>query len=633
MGFQVEQDGAVKGKIDSELDAIIPEGAIYVDRTLVYPFGDSQVRSLYLPKSFLGYIAGPYEDADFVYNPESKSVSLIADNALKLPIKDKGIISMRYMCQVHFNSLESFIVHEDNPVYATYNGLLYTKDYSCLLLCPENIEGELVLHGNTTKIAPQAFYNCQKISSVVLPHKFTSFSDECFDVYFQNMSEPFTIIGGNVRELKEFGSQAMCTKYSALVYATLVFPQIDLSSVNKFYKLRLAIGYCSHQYLYSKEMSKKYERFLSNNRSEILSLVHKLNAKETIAYYDEQDGKKDKGTPLVKSTERTKSKLKKLSPRKATSLLEEAVCFGTLEDVDDVLKSQKQFTYTARALGLAGRYGSLDKVKLLVQAGCRFDYDDVKPVNNTYFGNWIINNDISYRILANQVLLIVADKFRKPIVGEGLQLPLDRNGCLAKAKVLPAKERIEIIAYLCKQGLINKQDRDALYFHALVFAEFEIADYLLKHGASLEPYSDFFNTLSRGWWRLAVLDIIFTEIPEAAPAMAEAALKDGFELVITNIIDLEEFIENPELLKKLLTYAKMQSNTFSSMVKGIIANNQCAAMQALLDIGRIKKGMPLNMYIQEAVDLGASEMVAMLLNFKEKQGINAKQKGKSGLYL
>lgn len=135
MGFQVEQDGAVKGKIDSELDAIIPEGAIYVDRRLRYPFGDSQVRSLYLPKSFLGYIAGPYEDADFVYNPESKSVSLIADNALELPIKDKGIISMRYMCQVHFNGLESFIVHEDNPVYATYNGLLYTKDYSCLLLC------------------------------------------------------------------------------------------------------------------------------------------------------------------------------------------------------------------------------------------------------------------------------------------------------------------------------------------------------------------------------------------------------------------------------------------------------------------------------------------------------------------
>ena len=56
-------------------------------------------------------------------------------------------------------------------------------------------------------------------------------------------------------------------------------------------------------------------------------------------------------------------------------------------------------------------------------------------------------------------------------------------------------------------------------------------------------------------------------------------------------------------------------------------------MQALLDIGRIKKGMPLNMYIQEAVDLGASEMVAMLLNFKEKQDTNAKKKGKSGLYL
>lgn len=37
MGFQVEQDGAVKGKIDSELDAIIPEGAIYVIVDCVIP--------------------------------------------------------------------------------------------------------------------------------------------------------------------------------------------------------------------------------------------------------------------------------------------------------------------------------------------------------------------------------------------------------------------------------------------------------------------------------------------------------------------------------------------------------------------------------------------------------------------
>lgn len=346
-----------------------------------------------------------------------------------------------------------------------------------------------------------------------------------------------------------------------------------------------------------------------------------------------QNGNKDKGTPLVKSNERTKSKLKKLSPRKATSLLEEAVCFGTLEDVDDVLKSQREFTFTARALGLAGRYGSLDKVKLLVQAGCSFDDSDVAPVNHTYFGNWLNNGDNTYRMIANYVLLIVADKFRKPIVGEGFQLPLDKNGCLAKAKVLPAKERIEIIDYLCKQGLTNPYDRDSLYFHALVFAEFEIADYLLKQGASLEPFDNFFKTVMRGWWRLAVLDIIFTEIPEAAPAMAEAALKEGFELVITNTIDLEKFIENPELLKKLLTYAKMQSNAFSSMVKSIIANNQCAAMQALFDMGRIKKGMQLNMYIQEAGNLGASEMVAMLLNFKENQGTNAKKKRNSGLYL
>ena len=58
----------------------------------------------------------------------------------------------------------------------------------------------------------------------------------------------------------------------------------------------------------------------------------------------------------------------------AVSSLESAVLDGTTEDVANIIEEHAPFEFTARALGLAMRYGGVDKTRLLLDAGATFKY-------------------------------------------------------------------------------------------------------------------------------------------------------------------------------------------------------------------------------------------------------------------
>ena len=59
-----------------------------------------------------------------------------------------------------FKSLEAFEVSEDNPVYATKDGILYSKDFSKLIISQAKKQGKVVVDKNTTINGDNAFCNC-----------------------------------------------------------------------------------------------------------------------------------------------------------------------------------------------------------------------------------------------------------------------------------------------------------------------------------------------------------------------------------------------------------------------------------------------------------------------------------------
>jgi len=70
---------------------------------------------------------------------------------------------------VNNTNCEEFIVDPDNKTFASYNGLLYYKDFDYLCMCPP-MGNPAALHPNTKKINGKAFYENPRISSIVLPY-------------------------------------------------------------------------------------------------------------------------------------------------------------------------------------------------------------------------------------------------------------------------------------------------------------------------------------------------------------------------------------------------------------------------------------------------------------------------------
>lgn len=76
-------------------------------------------------------------------------------------------------------STPSFEVNEKNPVYSDKNGMLFNKDKSIVLACPQTMTGKVKLPSSVAEIAEGAFARTQ-IETVDLPGKLTTIGPNAF---------------------------------------------------------------------------------------------------------------------------------------------------------------------------------------------------------------------------------------------------------------------------------------------------------------------------------------------------------------------------------------------------------------------------------------------------------------------
>jgi hypothetical protein len=68
------------------------------------------------------------------------------------------------------DQLTDIIVHEDNPVYSSIDGVLFNKDGTVLLRYPPGKENtDYVILENTVRIGHTAFWDCEWLTNIVLP--------------------------------------------------------------------------------------------------------------------------------------------------------------------------------------------------------------------------------------------------------------------------------------------------------------------------------------------------------------------------------------------------------------------------------------------------------------------------------
>jgi len=84
------------------------------------------------------------------------------------------------------NVHEGIVVDANNPNYSAEDGILYNKDKTTLIFCPDyytpsSNNGNFVLPTSVTEIAAKAFYNCTNILSVTLHENLQTIGERAFE--------------------------------------------------------------------------------------------------------------------------------------------------------------------------------------------------------------------------------------------------------------------------------------------------------------------------------------------------------------------------------------------------------------------------------------------------------------------
>ncbi len=81
----------------------------------------------------------------------------------------------------YWNQLENIEVHPNNEYFVSIDGILYNKNQSTIMLCPEQKSGTYNFPESITHIAPGAFSNCNKLSFQDFPSGLKLIDDYAFE--------------------------------------------------------------------------------------------------------------------------------------------------------------------------------------------------------------------------------------------------------------------------------------------------------------------------------------------------------------------------------------------------------------------------------------------------------------------
>ena len=111
------------------------------------------------------------------------------------------------------SNLKEIIVEEDNKNFSSFNGVLFDKNATELILCPEGFNGEYVIPDSVKKLRSYSFSACASLSSVIISKNITDIQGFVFSECTGLIS---AIIEDGVNETG-WGTFELCTELANVI--------------------------------------------------------------------------------------------------------------------------------------------------------------------------------------------------------------------------------------------------------------------------------------------------------------------------------------------------------------------------------------------------------------------------------
>jgi len=99
---------------------------------------------------------------------------------LTLLTMPESLQTIGYDAFSYCTSLAKFIVKKDNPNYCSVSGVLFNKDTTKLVLCPNGKSGQYSIPKSVKTIESGAFYNCDKLTQLAISDSITKIDGSTF---------------------------------------------------------------------------------------------------------------------------------------------------------------------------------------------------------------------------------------------------------------------------------------------------------------------------------------------------------------------------------------------------------------------------------------------------------------------
>ncbi len=357
-------------------------------------------------------------------------------------------------------------------------------------------------------------------------------------------------------------------------------------------RLRMALGYCADPTGYEEKAAAAYARYARGQRRRIESAARRMGLEAALRYFPEEPER-----PVD---------YKKLSGKQKVLALEEAVLSGDRARLEAVLTGCGSFEFTARALGLACRFASLEVVRRLVEAGCNFHLErdvgltakyDIYTSYTGYFNSRLVWHRFEYMLMADSV----ADRER---FGDfrGIEGVLLGEG--RERAAIAETERLEILRYLTG-SLKARADLEGLFYSAVVEGREAFMEVFLERRVVLGSF-DVSRLESRQ--RMEVL-----------PRMLDVARAQGKHRLGVTLGLLQSVQDDAALVARLLDEGQLPKKLDTTrLLKGSLEAGNAGTLSLCLQRGFCKSIATRDKLIEQSIAQGRTEHTAVLLEYKNR---------------